>query len=80
MDNSLEVHDESFSFWNFNSVINFYKDKHFQIFLLLLVFGIIYVVDHISNINAMIFAMPSAIPGVASKNPGKPSKRSKKSK
>jgi hypothetical protein len=75
MDNTSELDDENFSFWNFNSVVNFYKDKHFQIFLFLLVFVIIYVVDHISNINAMIFAMPSAIPGVPSIKPGKRTKK-----
>jgi hypothetical protein len=31
--------------------------------LLILVFIIIYVVDYISNINAVIFAIPSPIPG-----------------
>ena len=80
MDKSSELNDENFSFWNFNSVVNFYKDKHIQILLFLLVFVIIYVVDHISNINAMIFAMPSAIPGVASHNPSKQGKSSKSAK
>jgi len=83
MDNSAELYDENFSFWNFNSVVNFYKDKHLQIFLFILVFVIIYVVDYVSNLNAIIFAMPSYIPGIPAPNPqnsGKQSKRAKPSK
>lgn len=77
MDNSSELYDDDFSFWNFNSVVNFYKDKYFQIFLFFSVFVIIYVVDYISNMNAMIFAAPSIIP---KQNLDKKSKRSKLSK
>lgn len=86
MENSSELDPDNFSFWNFNSVVNFYKDKFVPILLFLLVFVIIYVVDKISNINAMIFAMPSYIPGIPAPNPqnsgkpGKPVKRVKPSK
>ena len=83
MDNSTELYDKNFSFWNLNSVVNFYKDKHLQIFLFIIVFVIIYVVDYISNFNSMIFAMPSVIPGVPSQTPqkqGKPVKPSKRGK
>lgn len=76
MENSSELYDDNFSFWNFNSVVNFYKDKYLQIFLFFSIFVIIYVVDYISNMNAMIFAMPSVIPGKT----GKPVKRVKPSK
>ena len=77
MDKTSELDHENFSFWNLNSVINFYKDKHFQILLFLLVFVIIYIVDHISNINAMIFAIPSAVPGQYPQKTGKPFKPAK---
>jgi hypothetical protein len=42
--------------WNFVSIINYIKDNMFQFILLFFVFVIIYVVDHISNINAGIIA------------------------
>jgi len=42
--------------WNFVSIINYIKDNIFQFILLFFVFVIIYVVDHISNINAAIIA------------------------
>jgi hypothetical protein len=60
---------EDFSIYNFSSIMNFIKNNYIQIFMLFLVFIIIYIVDHISNINAMIFSMPSPIPGMASQNP-----------
>ena len=80
MDDSLEFYDMNFSFWNFNSVVNFYKDKHLQIFLFILVFVIIYAVDCISKLNAMITAMPSVIPIQNLGKPVKPVKPSKSSK
>ena len=80
MENSSELYDDNFSFWNFNSVVNFYKDKYLQIFLFFSIFVIIYVVDYISNMNAMIFAMPSVIPGKNPGKTGKPVKRAKPSK
>jgi hypothetical protein len=45
-------------------VIQYVKENFIGLLLLLLAFCIIYFVDHISRINAMIFAMPSPIPGV----------------
>ena len=49
--------DEDFSFYNINSILYFVKNNLIQIFLFLLVFVIIYMVDHISNINTMLLAM-----------------------
>jgi len=54
---------EELSIWDLNSIINYIKDNYIQFLLLILVFFIIYIVDYISNINAMIFSMPSPIPG-----------------
>ena len=51
--------------WNVYTIIRYVQVHYIQFILLFLVFVIIYVVDHISNINAMIFAMPSAIPGLS---------------
>jgi hypothetical protein len=50
------------------SIINFMKENYIQLFLLLLVPIIIYVVDHISNINAVLFGLPSPIPGVSTQS------------
>ena len=46
------------------SIINFIIDKYKQLLLFLLVFIIIYVVDHITYYNNLFYAMPSIIPGV----------------
>ena len=49
----------------FNNIIiffNYIKENFIQICLLILVLIIIYVVDHITNINMSIFGLPSAIP------------------
>jgi hypothetical protein len=75
------IEDDDFSIYNINSIINFCKNNWFQLLLLLLVFIIIYVVDYISNINTIIFGLPSAIPGTPDlQKPVKPSKIGKKSK
>ena len=52
------------SIYDFNSIINYIKNNFIQILLLLLVFFIIYLVDQISNINTMIMAPISMIPGI----------------
>jgi hypothetical protein len=53
----MENYEEEFSFYNFNSIIYFVKNNIIQIFLFILVFLIIYLVDHISNINNMLLVM-----------------------
>jgi hypothetical protein len=58
-----DFHGDIFK-WNIYTIIKYIKNHYIQFILLLFVFIIIYVVDYISNINAMIFTMPSAIPGV----------------
>jgi hypothetical protein len=44
--------------WTPEMVFQFVKENIVQLLLLLLVFVIIYVVDHITNINAMLYAAP----------------------
>ena len=51
--------------WNLYTIIKYIKVHYVQFILLFVVFIIIYVVDYISNMNAMIFTMPSAIPGIS---------------
>ena len=48
--------EEEFSFFNIYSLIHFVKNNVLQIGLFLLVFVIIYIVDHISNINTFLMA------------------------
>jgi uncharacterized membrane protein AbrB (regulator of aidB expression) len=62
----MDASDDELSIWNMNSIFTYMKDHFIQILMLLSVFVIIYVVDHISNINTAIFSMPSAIPGMPS--------------
>ena len=63
MNNNVELEYNDDSVWDVNSIINFIKDNYVQILLLISVFVIIYIVDHISNINAILYGLPSAIPG-----------------
>ena len=53
--------DNSF---DIKSIIHFIIDNYKQILLLLLVFVIIYVVDHITYYNTLFYGLTSAVPGV----------------
>ena len=66
--------------WNFVSIINYIKDNIFQFILLIFVFVIIYVVDHISNINAAIAAsmMSQPLPQIQNNKNIKKNKKTKK--
>ena len=46
--------DYDVSIYDFNSIITYIKNNFIQILLLFAVFVIIYTVDYISNINAMM--------------------------
>ena len=60
------INDESdLSIYDFNSIINYVKNNYIQILLLFLVFCIIYIVDYISNINAMLMTPISILPGAS---------------
>ena len=49
-------YDYHVSIYDFNTIITYIKKNFIQILLLFAVFFIIYTVDYISNINAMIMA------------------------
>jgi hypothetical protein len=55
------INDEPFTL---KSLANYIHENLYGLILLALVFFIVYFVDYISRINAMIFAMPSPIPGM----------------
>lgn len=58
--------------WNTKTII-LYVINHFEKFLLLcLAIIIVYFVDYISNINAMIYASPQIIPGLNNHTNTKP--------
>ena len=59
----MEIIEEEneFSIYDFNSIMNYIKNNFVQILLLFLVFCIIYTVEHIANINAMIMTPVSYI-------------------
>ena len=65
------VNEESnnFDFNNDNSfdiklIIRFIIDNYKQILLLLLVFVIIYVVDHLTYYNTLFYGLTSSVPGI----------------
>ena len=70
------------SIYDFNSIINYIKNNFIQILLLIFVFLIIYTIDQISNINTMLMAPISMMPGITQQPPQikipKGRKRSKK--
>ena len=63
MNKNIELDYSSFN--DKNSITNYIPLYYIQLFLFILVPIIIYIVDHISNINAILFSMPSPIPGAA---------------
>ena len=49
---------DEFSKLDIETVFHFVKENTLQLLLLVLVFVIIYIVDHITNINAILYAAP----------------------
>jgi hypothetical protein len=64
MNQETEINYENLSEFDLFSIIKFIKDYFIQLLLLILVFVIIYIVDHISNINTIIFSTPSVLPTI----------------
>ena len=52
------TNSDEVSNWTPETVFRFLKENVLQLLLLLLAFVIIYVVDRISNINAILYAAP----------------------
>lgn len=73
MENNLYDDSE----WNISNIMENIRENIVSILLLFVVFGIIYGVDYISNINAILYAMP-AINIPSNQNTVKTRKRSKK--
>ena len=65
MVNNELVEDDSFSLY---SLIQYVKDNFIGLLLFVLAIFIIYFVDYISRINAAIFSVSSAIPGMPPTN------------
>jgi hypothetical protein len=64
MNKEINSIDEEFSIWD----IFYTKDNFIKFLLLLSVPVIIYIVDHISNINSIIFSFPSPVIGLPVQN------------
>ena len=59
------IDDESdLSIYDFSSIISYIKNNFIQILILIFVFYIIYVVDYISNINAILLAPITMMPAI----------------
>ena len=67
--NSTSNNTNSTNNWDINSIIVYAKNHFIQILLLILAFFIIYVVDHITNINAAIYGVQQVVPGLATQPP-----------
>lgn len=73
----------AFSIWDIGNTFQFIKDNCLQMLLIILVFAIIYAVDHITNLNTILYAMPSLNTNLHEKQTNKPIKitgHNKKSK
>ncbi|MCJ7801094.1 MAG: hypothetical protein MUP82_01905 [Candidatus Marinimicrobia bacterium] len=70
---------DEFSNWDVEMIVDFIKNNIVSLLLILLVFIIIYAVDVISNINAVLYAIPlaSAITSQQNTNKVKHRKKSK---
>ena len=54
--------DNEFNIYNFKSIITYLQENVIQILLMILVFFIIYIVDYISNVNAILMSQMNIIP------------------
>ena len=62
---------DDLSTWTPETVFQFLKENIVQLLLLLLVFIIIYVVDHITNINTMLYAAAPLSKAILQKKPAR---------
>jgi hypothetical protein len=64
---SMYLNDD-LSDWNIYSIINYIKENFVQFLLLLSVFFIIYIVDYLNNINAVLGNLSATVPGLTNIN------------
>jgi len=62
-DELANINLSNYSF-NIQDILNFIINNYKQLLLLLLVFVIIYVVDHITYYNGLFYGLTNTIPGV----------------
>jgi hypothetical protein len=73
----MEEINNNTSFLNIKTIFDFIIDKHKQLFLLLLVFLIIFIVDYITYYNSLLYAV---IPGHQSQIKSTTLKKNKQNK
>ena len=61
MNSNESITDEPFTF---EDIVQYINENIIGLALFVLVFFIIYFVDYISRLNAIMFAMPSPVPGL----------------
>jgi hypothetical protein len=54
--------DNEFNIYNFKTIIIYLQENFIQILLIILVFFIIYIVDYISNVNAILMSQMNIVP------------------
>jgi hypothetical protein len=67
-------------FGNINIIVNYVKEYYLQILLLLLVVIIIYITDHVSKLNALIYGTTQIYPIITNNINEKSEKKINKSK
>jgi len=73
---------DEFNIWDIRSIIHYIINNYEKFLLFLVVIVIIYAVDYISNMNAILFSIPQIIPGITNistniilSKPGKKTRR-----
>ena len=66
INNVIDEIEEEIDIYNIYSILNYIKNHYIKFLLLLLAVLIIAVVDYITSINSMLFAMPSPVIGLNS--------------
>jgi N-methylhydantoinase B/oxoprolinase/acetone carboxylase alpha subunit len=81
INNTLNIEKDKYSidFKNIKSVINYIINHYEKFLLLILVFVIVYIIEHITIINTAIFgATQIPIPGASSSSSQKPDQKTRK--
>jgi hypothetical protein len=70
----------NYSDWNIITIVNFIKENISPMLLLFSVFFIIYIVDYVNNINAILYSIPAVNIQMNNKNQSSNSKKSRMTK
>ena len=56
---------DQYTFWNFTELYDFILHNYKQLFLIVSIFIIVFVIEKITHYNSFMFSSPSVIPGLS---------------